>query len=134
MKARTARFLVALALVCALPLPAAAATVSQNCNATVQGIGACGAGDNGEAGVLIAYWVSTTDDAPGDPNVASNAADLREAICANLATSSGTCTTAGADGALRRMLAEWVRIYRDQKAKAALAAPPAVALDAQGNP
>lgn len=134
MKARAARFLLALALVCALPLPALAATVSQTCNATVQGIGACGAGDNGESGVLIAYWVSTIDDAPGDPNVASNAADLRDAICANFGITGAACTTAAADGALRKMMVEWVRAYRDGKAKAALAAPPVVALDAQSNP
>lgn len=123
-----------LAALVLLSAPASAATVSQNCNGTVQGIGACGAGDNGEAGVLIAYWASTIDDAPGDPNVASNAADLRSAICANFGIANGACTAASADGALRRLLTEWVRNYRDQKAKAALAAPPVVTLDAQGNP
>lgn len=117
-----------------LAVPCAAATVSQNCNATVQGIGACGAGDNGEAGVIIAYWASTVDDAPADPAVSSNAADLRSAICANLGIAEGACTTAAADGALRRLLVEWTKNYRKQKALGALPAQADPVLDGQGNP
>lgn len=117
-----------------LALPVQAATITSNCTATVQGIGACAVADNGKAGVLIAYWASSVDDAPTDSEVASNAADLRDAICANFGVPSASCTAASADGALRRYLEGLVKSYRGSKKVVAIPTVPTPAIDAQVNP
>ena len=107
------------------------ATVNINCTATVQSIGACGVGDNAEAGVLIAYWASLTDDAPGDSEINSNAIDLRDAICA--AYGITTCTKESADGALRKYLEGLVKAYRNNKKVIAIPVQSNPIIDAQGN-
>jgi len=111
---------------------AGAATSNQTCNATIQATGACSVGNNGVAGVLFGYWASLTDAAPADPNIASDAIDLRDAICANFRIS--TCTSAAADGAVRRYLEELVKAYRQAKQIQALSAPTSPTLDGQQNP
>jgi len=129
---RVAATLFALSLL--LATSGSAATLTQACNATVQSIGACGAGDNAEAGVLIAYWVSSIDDAPGDADIASNALDFRDAVCSNFGIAPASCTAAAADGALRRYLENLVKAHRQAKKAAALPAQTAPVIDAQSNP
>lgn len=109
-----------------------AATITTNCTAQIQSTGACGAGDAGESGALIAYWASLVDDAPADPDIQSNALDLRDALCAHFGVDS--CTTTAADGALRRFLENIVKQHRKAKKEAAIVQPATPVLDAQSNP
>lgn len=117
-----------------ISLSLSAATVTINCTATVQSIGACAASDAGKSGVLIAYWVSSIDDAPGDPDTSSNAIDLRDALCARFSIPPGNCTAAAADGALRKLLVLLVENHRHSKKVVAVPVPTTPVLDGQGNP
>jgi hypothetical protein len=112
---------------------ASAATVTQTCSATIQSVGACASADNAKSGILIAYWASSIDEAPADADIASNAADLRDAICLNFGIAPVSCTKEAADGALRRFLEGMVRSYRAAKKVSALPAQAAPVLDSQGN-
>jgi|SRR6185295_7567500 len=122
------------ALLLLLATSAGAATINTNCSATIQSTGACGAGNNGVAGVLFGYWASLTDAAPADADINSDAIDLRDAICANFSIPSGSCTAAAADGAVRKFLENMVKSYRAQKKITAIPAPSNPTLDGQQNP
>jgi hypothetical protein len=114
--------------------PLVAATINTNCTAQVQATGACSSANNGVAGILFGYWVSLTDAAPADPDVGSDAADMKDAICANFGIASGSCTAASADGAVRRYLESLVTAYRRNKKVVAVPAAATPAIDSQQNP
>lgn len=112
--------------------PLFAATSSRTCDAQLQALGACSPANNGENGVIIVYWASSVDD-DARPEVAADALDLRDAVCARLLGIYSGCTAAQADGAIRRLLVDLVREYRRQLVEAAQPAAADAALDNQGN-
>jgi len=113
---------------------AGAAAINTSCSATVQATGACSAANNGVAGVLFGYWVSLTDGAPADADINSDAIDLRDAICSNFGIATANCTSATADGAVRKYLEAMVVSYRKSKKVVAIPTVTVPTIDAQQNP
>jgi hypothetical protein len=93
----------------------------------------CSAAQNGASGTIVGFWASNVDAAPADPDVAADSADLRDALCATYGIPAASCTSAAADGALRKYLERLVANYRREKKQAAVSTT-TPALDGQQNP